>query len=135
MLRRSLKKRGARLLLRFSATGLGELVAGYVSLLNRLLHNDSGDIELNGEGWLLKPLGMQQRRVVLDVGANQGDWSARALRPRRRSMRSSRSTGCVLVLAGGILCSTPARPPHSWGLAGVSFLRRCPDDVTCSRVH
>ena len=43
MLRRSLKKRGARLLLRFSATGLGELVAGYVSLLNRLLHNDSGD--------------------------------------------------------------------------------------------
>lgn len=56
MLRRSLKKRGARLLLRFSATGLGELVAGYVSLLNRLLHNDSGDIELNGEGWLLSLL-------------------------------------------------------------------------------
>ena len=80
MLRRSLKKRVARLLLRFSATGFGERVAEYVSVLNRLLHNDSGDIELNGENWLLQRLGTQELRVVLDVGANQGDWCARALR-------------------------------------------------------
>ena len=80
MLRRSLKKRVARLLLRFSATSFGERVAEYVSVLNRLLHNDSGDIELNGENWLLQRLGTQELRVVLDVGANQGDWCARALR-------------------------------------------------------
>lgn len=66
-------------LLRFSSTKAGEWTAARVATLDRLLHNDSGNLRLNGEAWLLDRLGEIRPSVVLDVGANRGDWTQEAL--------------------------------------------------------
>jgi FkbM family methyltransferase len=70
----------ARGVLRVGATPAGEKLARKVDALNRLLHNDTGDIELNGERWLLERLGPSRPAVVLDVGANRGEWTEQVLR-------------------------------------------------------
>jgi FkbM family methyltransferase len=59
-------------------TPYGERVAKYVDTLNRLLHNDSSNISLNGEAWLLSRLG-NAAATAFDVGANRGAWTREAL--------------------------------------------------------
>ena len=68
----------ATAMLRVAGTSYGERAARYVDVLNRLLHNDSGNIRLNGEAWLLSRLSTVSF-TVFDVGANRGDWTREAL--------------------------------------------------------
>lgn len=42
--------------------------------------NFSYDIETNGELWLLNTLGSRGPATILDIGANVGDWTARAIK-------------------------------------------------------
>jgi FkbM family methyltransferase len=51
----------------------------YVDVAGRLLNNDSANIRLNGEAWLLAQLGGRVS-TVFDVGANRGAWTQEALR-------------------------------------------------------
>lgn len=50
-----------------------------MATVDRLLHNDSGNLRLNGEAWLLDRMREIRPSVVLDVGANRGDWTQEAL--------------------------------------------------------
>ncbi len=77
-LRRVAASRTASAVLRFAGTSYGERTARYVDVLNRLLHNDSGNIGLNGEAWLLSRLD-SVASIVFDVGANSGNWTHEAL--------------------------------------------------------
>ncbi|MCK6453628.1 MAG: FkbM family methyltransferase [Alphaproteobacteria bacterium] len=52
--------------------------AGFCRLFLRAFENCNYDMATNGEAWLLGCLAPLRPRVVLDVGANVGDWSALA---------------------------------------------------------
>lgn len=76
--RRAVATRTATTVLRFADSSNGRRVARRVDVLNRLLHNGSADIRLNGESWLLSQLGIACH-TIFDVGAHRGDWTAEAL--------------------------------------------------------
>jgi FkbM family methyltransferase len=77
-IRRAAAKSTAAAVLRVSGTPWGRRVSHYVDVLNRLMQNDSGNIALNGEAWLLSQLSGTSA-TVFDVGANRGNWTAEAL--------------------------------------------------------
>ena len=77
--RRAAATRTAGVILRGIGTPYGDRIARYVDVVNRLFNNDSGNIRLNGEAWLLSQLG-GYATVVFDVGANRGSWTQEALR-------------------------------------------------------
>lgn len=76
--RRAVATRTASALLHLADTSPGRRTARHVEALNRLLHNDSANIELNGEAWLLSQLS-DVATTVFDVGAHKGDWTRQAL--------------------------------------------------------
>lgn len=56
----------------------GQALSRRVSTLDGLLKNDSSNGTINGERWLLERLAPLRPATVLDVGANEGDWTALA---------------------------------------------------------
>ena len=57
----------------------GRVVDRLTQFLNRSLENDTNDIRVNGERWLLGILADRLNiQTVLDVGANTGQWAAEA---------------------------------------------------------
>lgn len=77
---RMLKSKFARSVVSFGGTTAGSWIADRVRTLNALLQNDTDDSTVNGEHWLLARLAHIDPVVVLDVGANQGDWTAAVCR-------------------------------------------------------
>ena len=71
--------RTADAMLRTIGTPFGDRLARYANVVDRLLNNDSGNIRLNGEAWLLSRLSGYVG-TVFDVGANRGSWTGEALR-------------------------------------------------------
>lgn len=68
----------AKVVLRATETAVGQNAGSYVGTLHRLFNNDSGDIQRNGEAWLMSQLGSNPS-IVFDVGANRGSWTREAL--------------------------------------------------------
>ncbi len=52
--------------------------ASFCRLFLRAYENYDYDFDRNGEAWLLEQLRSLRPKIVFDVGANVGDWSARA---------------------------------------------------------
>src|SRR5437660_12856519 len=76
---RAAATRTADVVLRVVGTPYGDRLARYGNRVNRLFNNDSGNIRLNGEAWLLSRLS-GYATTVFDVGANRGSWTQEALR-------------------------------------------------------
>lgn len=76
--RRAVATRAATTVLRFADSPTGRLVTRRIDVLHRLLHNDSADIRVNGEAWLLSQLS-SVCRTIFDVGAHRGDWTGESL--------------------------------------------------------
>lgn len=70
-----LKQRIGRQIASRSDTPYGRKAERIVGTVHALLRNDSADLESNGERWLCEVLAALRPGVVLDVGANQGDWA------------------------------------------------------------
>lgn len=73
------KTRVASRVVEVSDTAPGRLVGRRVDTLHRLFQNDSSNTNVNGERWLLDRLADLQPRTYLDVGANEGAWTAHAM--------------------------------------------------------
>lgn len=78
--------RVGRAIVRFGGTSLGARLAGPLDTVAGLLRNDTGDGTVNGEDRLLRELAALDPSVVVDAGANHGEWSLAAARcfPRAR---------------------------------------------------
>ncbi len=77
-LRRRIITQTACAVVRRAGTQGGDRLWRRVDALSRLLHNDSSNITINGELWLLSTVGAGAL-TVFDVGANAGAWTATAL--------------------------------------------------------
>lgn len=74
-----LNRRMGRLVASLSDTPSRRWAALKLSTAEKLLLNDSSDGTLNGEHWLQSRLATLRPAVVLDVGANRGEWTGAAL--------------------------------------------------------
>src|SRR5579863_9192618 len=57
-----------------------EWIAQFCLFFTDIGVNFSYDIETNVELWLLNALGSRGAATIVDIGANVGDWTARALK-------------------------------------------------------
>lgn len=93
--------RVGRSIVRLGGTRAGERLAGPLGTVADLLRNDSGDGSVNGEDRLLDALTPLRPEVVIDAGANSGEYSlavaARFPRARVFAFEPIPSTHEVLV--------------------------------------
>jgi FkbM family methyltransferase len=73
-----LASRTARAIHQLAGTRYGARAARSADTVNRLLNNDSSNMHVNGEAWLLSQLS-HVAQTVFDVGAYRGDWACEAL--------------------------------------------------------